>query len=82
MKTDKIGWSLLVGLFGDIFIATLQRVEQFLTANLLTEQPELYETNKAILAQVASPGNISNVEGRSLQESLHNLIWICTTVIL
>ena len=56
MQTDKIGWSLLVAMFGDIFTATLQRVEQFLTANFLTEQPELYETNKAILAQVASRG--------------------------
>ena len=54
---------------GDISTDTLERVEQSPTANLITEQPEVYETDKTIdspniqncLAKLILPGNILNV---------------------
>ena len=35
-------------MFGDIYTDTLKIVEQLPTANFLTEQTEIYETNKTI----------------------------------
>ena len=76
---------------GDISNDTLQKVEKSATSNLLTEQPEAYETDKA----VESPKNQTlpgkddtswkylKCGGISMQETIHNFtvsVFIVTRV--
>ena len=65
---------------GDISTDTFKRVEQYSTSNLLTEPPEVYETDKAIDSpknqklngKDDTSGKCIKCAGRSLQEALHN----------
>ena len=75
----------------DISNGTLQKVEQSTTANLLTEPPEAYETDKAVESpnnqtlpgKDDTSGKYLKCGGRSLQETIHNFtvsVFIVTRV--
>ena len=65
---------------GGISTDTLERVGQFPTANVLTEPPEVHETdkpvdshkNQTLLGKDDTSGKYMKCGGISLQETLHN----------
>ena len=65
---------------GGIFTDTLEKVEQFPTANVLTEPPEVHETdkpvdshkNQTLPGKDDTSGKYMKCGSISLQETLHN----------